>query len=889
MLSVIVPTYDERDNLRALFERALPVLRALGEPSELIVVDDASPDGTAEAARSLAEEMGASDLVRVEVRTSDRGLAKAVAHGLGVAAGDVVAVMDADLSHPPELLPALLAPIRAGDADVTVGSRRVPGGGVSNWPLRRRFASWSAAWLARFLTPVRDTTSGFFAVRRDLLEGVALEPIGYKIALEVLVRTGAWKVIEVPFVFTDRTAGASKLGGRVVLAYLQQLEGLYRLRFPRLARYVQYVAVGAAGYVVNVGVAMLLYLALRAAWGTDVTQAAAAVAALAGFAVATAFDFAGNRRWTFREAQRARPLAFAGIQLVGLGIRLAVTAALLPGSAMRGPLLIVEDASAVWAPSLAGAFLASLWNFSAARRWVFPTGPGRTGRDGLGRGALALALALGVGHLLCSGWFDLAGDEAYYWQWSRDGHLAAGYHDHPPMVAYLVRAGTWICGENEIGIRFFTVLMFAGLAVITFATGRAWSRISTPGGDPHRAGLWAAGALVAMPLVSVGGLLATPDAPLLFFWSATLLLVLRALETQRTACWVAVGVPLGLGILSKYHMGLLPVGLLIALLASAPGRRALRGPGPYLAVAVAVLPCLPFAAWMLDNDFGGLGFQFAHGMDRGEARTWLDAARSFGEFIGGQVAFVTPVIFFVLLLVLVRALARLRAAGPSDSQRAAGAVLLVPTVLVLSLFTLASLRASPEANWPSVAYPGLCVLAGPLLARWSAARGHARARAWVAVGLAALVSLYVHVELMRPTLLRGGFVSKVEPRGPWGAWAQAARSSRPDGRQAPVLADSYRTASLLAFYLRDRPRTGAPFEYGSGEQYAHWEHEQPLTAGRRAWYFTRSENDARVAVLFDRHELVSRYAGERLGQATRTYYAWWGELRGEPIPRAPLR
>jgi len=172
MLSVIVPTYNELENIRPLFERVLAVFEKLPGSAEILVMDDNSPDGTADEVRAVAEELGARDRVRVIVRHADRGLAPAVMDGFREAKGDILVVMDADLSHPPELLPKLLAPIRDGSAQVTVASRRVKGGGVSNWPLKRRLYSWLGGLPARPLVPVKDTTSGYFALKRECLEGV---------------------------------------------------------------------------------------------------------------------------------------------------------------------------------------------------------------------------------------------------------------------------------------------------------------------------------------------------------------------------------------------------------------------------------------------------------------------------------------------------------------------------------------------------------------------------------------------------------------------------------------------------------------------------------------------------------------------------------------------
>jgi dolichol-phosphate mannosyltransferase len=216
VISVIVPTYNEAESLPPLVERLGAAMS--GHTWELVVVDDGSPDGTAEVANRLS----ARHPVWVVRRGGKAGLASAVIAGFKESRGDVLVVMDADLSHPPETVPALVKAIDEG-ADLAVGSRYVSGGAVKDWPLRRRMVSRVACLMGNVLVPVRDATSGFFAVRRTAIDGVHLNAIGFKIGLEVIARAKAKKVVEVPYTFRDRELGASKFGRREVLQYLQQL------------------------------------------------------------------------------------------------------------------------------------------------------------------------------------------------------------------------------------------------------------------------------------------------------------------------------------------------------------------------------------------------------------------------------------------------------------------------------------------------------------------------------------------------------------------------------------------------------------------------------------------------------------------------------------------
>jgi len=225
-VTVVVPTLDERDNVEPLARRIFANNAA--DHSELLVVDDDSRDGTAEAVRRLAHEFP----VRCIVRREGRGLATAAIRGIREALGDLVVVMDADLSHPPERIPALLAALGDPAVQMALGSRKVEGGAVgAEWPWTRRLTSAVAAGLARPLTGVSDSMSGFFCIRRADVDLERLRPVGYKIALELIVRHGWTNVVEVPITFRDRTAGESKLDLREQLRYLRHLARLYGFAF----------------------------------------------------------------------------------------------------------------------------------------------------------------------------------------------------------------------------------------------------------------------------------------------------------------------------------------------------------------------------------------------------------------------------------------------------------------------------------------------------------------------------------------------------------------------------------------------------------------------------------------------------------------------------------
>ncbi|MBI3926793.1 MAG: polyprenol monophosphomannose synthase [Armatimonadetes bacterium] len=218
-LSLVVPTYNEREGLEELVATFHAILSSAGIAYELVIVDDNSPDGTG----TLADELAGRYPLQVIHRTGKQGLASAVIQGWAAARGSVLGVTDADLSHDPHILPAMVASVERGGADVAVGSRYIPGGGMGHWPLRRQIISRVAVALGQLVCPARDVTSGYLVFRRDVIQGVDLDPIGFKIGLEVLVRGRYRTFTEIPYVFRDRQRGRSKLNLLEIRNYLVQL------------------------------------------------------------------------------------------------------------------------------------------------------------------------------------------------------------------------------------------------------------------------------------------------------------------------------------------------------------------------------------------------------------------------------------------------------------------------------------------------------------------------------------------------------------------------------------------------------------------------------------------------------------------------------------------
>ncbi|MEM4061379.1 MAG: polyprenol monophosphomannose synthase [Desulfurococcaceae archaeon] len=220
-VSIVVPTYNERENVPRLIELIDEKLRGLFS-YEVVVVDDNSPDGTAEVAEKLSEKYP----VRVLKRPGKLGVTSAIYDGMRASHGRIIVVMDADLQHPPEVIPRLIE--RSRTCDIVVASRYCPGGGVENWSTMRKLVSTGAVLLARILVPncsrVKDPVSGFFALRREVAEAwKPIEPRGFKALVEILGTHRNARVCEEPYLFRGRARGSSKLSSNVMLSYVKLL------------------------------------------------------------------------------------------------------------------------------------------------------------------------------------------------------------------------------------------------------------------------------------------------------------------------------------------------------------------------------------------------------------------------------------------------------------------------------------------------------------------------------------------------------------------------------------------------------------------------------------------------------------------------------------------
>lgn len=350
-VDIVVPAYQEGENIQPLVERIAAVREQNALDITVYIVDDNSQDGTEQAVAELA-----LDWVNLIVRKTDRGLSSAVLKGLDSGNGDILLVMDADLSHPAEVIPSMIQELQDG-ADFVVGSRYIEGGSTDdNWGFYRWLNSQIATLLARPFVSIQDPMSGFFAMKRSqYAKAQELNPIGYKIGLELIVKCACKKVVEVPIHFTDRVRGESKLTLGEQLKYIQHVRRLFLFKYAQSSEVVQFLVVGASGVVVNLAVVSVL-LALGV-----YTDAAIVIA----IAVSVCTNFLLNRRFTFSHS-KDKPILSQFIKYV-----FSVSAGALVNTSVTLWLVKAYPDMKVQLAMLVGIVAATIFNFTAMKFLVF--------------------------------------------------------------------------------------------------------------------------------------------------------------------------------------------------------------------------------------------------------------------------------------------------------------------------------------------------------------------------------------------------------------------------------------------------------------------------------------------------------------------------------------
>lgn len=364
-VSIILPTYNESQNI-------LEMLHSIREciphsvSAQTIVVDDNSPDGTGRLVEEHKRRMKQVAGYTIEVihRRAKAGLGAAILQGIGQARGETIVVMDSDMSHPPHIIPKLLDALR-NRCDIAVASRYIRGGRIDGWPARRKIMSWGASAIARNVLGIttKDPMSGFFAFRRNLVEGVSLDGIGFKILMEMLVKLRGARITEIPYTFQDRRLGSSKMNQKVVSDYFASVWRLYRhggseprglVRF--LSKAARFYTVGAIGFLINYITSLHL---------TQAPEFWYLHANIFGIVTSMTSNFLLNKVWTFQDhnfgarhtiTQYAK---FAGFSSAGAAIQLGIVYSLVEGGWSYPASLVV------------GVLAAALGNFLSNKKWTF--------------------------------------------------------------------------------------------------------------------------------------------------------------------------------------------------------------------------------------------------------------------------------------------------------------------------------------------------------------------------------------------------------------------------------------------------------------------------------------------------------------------------------------
>jgi dolichol-phosphate mannosyltransferase len=370
-LSIVLPTYNESQNIASMLDSIAGTLSSDAH-AEIIVVDDNSPDGTGDIASEHAKKLGNRKLqVQVIRRPDKQGLSSAILAGIQSAAGEIIVVMDGDFSHPPHAIPRMVKELQDSKYDIVVASRYIRGGSVIGWPFKRRLMSRGATKIAQvgLGIEVKDPMSGFFAFKRRIIEGVKFDAIGYKMLLEILVKTKGARVKEVPYTFTNRAAGASKLDSSVVFDYCRAVWRLYRygkslrekerrtsVRF--LSKAGRFYTVGATGLLVNYLVSLMFNAFVPGLWYLYAT--------VIGIAFSMTSNFFLNKIWTFEDLDfSAKKTAiqygmFMGFSSLGALVQLGMVYTLFENYGMDYPLALVL-----------GVATAAVGNFLLNKKWTF--------------------------------------------------------------------------------------------------------------------------------------------------------------------------------------------------------------------------------------------------------------------------------------------------------------------------------------------------------------------------------------------------------------------------------------------------------------------------------------------------------------------------------------
>jgi dolichol-phosphate mannosyltransferase len=370
-VSIVIPTYNESENIRGilhLIKEHLPINTTV----EAIVVDDNSPDGTGKIAEDYFKSLKEKTRYTVNVinRKTKEGLSSAILNGIQQARGKIVIVMDSDFSHPPQLIPKLVDALKQSKTDIVVASRYLNGGSIHGWSLKRKIISKIATLIAKKGLGIKesDPMSGFFAFNKDIIKGISFDAIGYKLLLEMIVKIKGVSIKEIPYTFSDRQNGKSKLGTKTILEFIHAVWNLYRygktgqrneqrtsVKF--VSKAARFFSVGALGLGVNYLTSMLFTSSIDM-WYLHATTL--------GIVFSITSNFFLNKYWTFEDKDFASNRTviqfskFAGFSSIGALVQLGMVYYLVDDLTLSYPIALIIAVTT-----------AAFSNFILNKKWTF--------------------------------------------------------------------------------------------------------------------------------------------------------------------------------------------------------------------------------------------------------------------------------------------------------------------------------------------------------------------------------------------------------------------------------------------------------------------------------------------------------------------------------------
>ena len=371
-VSIIIPTYNESENIINILHSIKEIIPK-NILTQTIVVDDNSPDGTGKLVEDYLKNVKkmADHTIEIIHRKAKNGLGSAILNGIQQAKGDTIVVMDCDFSHPPQIIPKLVESIKKYQYDIAVASRYIKGGKIQGWSQKRKLMSKFATLIAKKGLGVntKDPMSGFFAFKRSIIKELNFDAIGYKILLEIIVKTKGVNIKEIPYTFQDREFGSSKLGIKTILDYYKSVWKLYRYGKPLekqekrasvkfLSKAGRFYTVGASGFIVNYLISLFFTSGSYDMWYLHAT--------VIGIFASITSNFVLNKIWTFgdRDFKIKKTISqygkFAMFSSLGALVQLGMVYFLVDGNSIAYPLALII-----------AVITAAFGNFILNKKWTF--------------------------------------------------------------------------------------------------------------------------------------------------------------------------------------------------------------------------------------------------------------------------------------------------------------------------------------------------------------------------------------------------------------------------------------------------------------------------------------------------------------------------------------